>query len=142
TVAKNENTLELHLTDDLGSMKADVTKVRQILFNLLSNACKFTDHGTISLHVERNTIAGRDWVNFRVRDTGIGISPEQQANLFKEFAQADVSIARKYGGTGLGLAISHRFAQLMGGTIRVESAQGKGSTFIMDLPAQVSAEAV
>jgi signal transduction histidine kinase/ActR/RegA family two-component response regulator len=142
TVAKNENTLELHLAQDLGTVKADITKVRQILFNLLSNACKFTERGTISLHVERSTIGGQDWLNFRVRDTGIGINPEQQANLFKEFAQADVSIARKYGGTGLGLAISYRFAQLMGGTIHVESEQGKGSTFIMDLPAQVSPEAV
>jgi signal transduction histidine kinase/CheY-like chemotaxis protein len=142
TVAKNENTLELPLAPDLGTMKADITKVRQILFNLLSNACKFTDHGTISLHVERNAIGAQDWVRFSVSDTGIGISPEHQANLFKEFAQADVSIARKYGGTGLGLAISYRFAQLMGGTIRVESEKGKGSTFIMDLPAAVSADAI
>ncbi len=142
TVAKNDNRLELHLAENLGTVKADITKLRQILFNLLSNACKFTDHGTISLHAERDTLGGQDWIRCLVRDTGIGISPEQQANLFKEFAQADVSIARKYGGTGLGLAISHRFAQLMGGTIRVESEQGKGSTFIMELPAHVTGEAV
>ena len=141
TVTKNDNTMELHLSDDLGQMRADVTKVRQILFNLLSNACKFTEHGTISMNVDRIEAGGQQWIRFRVSDTGIGISAEQQENLFKEFAQADVSIARRYGGTGLGLAISHRFAQIMGGQICVESEQGKGSVFTVQLPACVTAEA-
>jgi len=141
TIAKNSNKLEIQLADDLGHMRADVTKVRQILFNLMSNACKFTNQGTISLDVERTTATNREWVRFRVSDTGIGISPEQQKNLFKEFAQADVSISRKYGGTGLGLAISHRFAQLMGGYFTAESEEGKGSVFTVYLPAKVTTEA-
>jgi signal transduction histidine kinase/DNA-binding NarL/FixJ family response regulator len=139
-IAKNANGLELHFSEDLGTMHSDVTKVRQVLANLLSNAAKFTEHGTISLDVRRENIAGQPWVRFRVRDTGIGISAEQQQNLFKEFAQADVSIARKYGGTGLGLAISHRFAQMMGGHMEVESEPGKGSTFTVALPAQIHTE--
>jgi CheY-like chemotaxis protein len=140
TGAKNGNKLVLHLSEGLGQMRADVTKVRQILFNLLSNACKFTEHGTVTMSVDRMEAAGHEWIRFRVGDTGIGISPEQQENLFKEFAQADVSIARRYGGTGLGLAISSRFAQMMGGQIGVESEQGKGSVFTVQLPAQVTAE--
>lgn len=140
-IAKNANKFELHVSEDLGTMHSDVTKVRQILANLLSNAAKFTDHGTISLDVHREDIAGQPWMRFRVRDTGIGISAEQQQNLFKEFAQADVSIARKYGGTGLGLAISHRFAQLMGGHMEVESEPGKGSVFMVALPAQIRSDA-
>jgi signal transduction histidine kinase/ActR/RegA family two-component response regulator len=139
-VAKNSNTFKLDLAEGLGQMRADVTKVRQILFNLLSNACKFTNDGTISMHADRAEFEDRQWIRFRVRDTGIGISPEQRKNLFQEFAQADVSIARKYGGTGLGLAISHRFAQLMGGRITVESELSKGSTFTVYLPATVTAE--
>jgi CheY-like chemotaxis protein len=121
-------------------MTADITKVRQVLFNLVSNACKFTDHGTISMHATRIEISGRQWIQFRVSDTGIGITREQLQKLFQEFAQADVSIARKYGGTGLGLAISHRFAQLMQGDISVESDPGKGSVFTVRLPSKVSAE--
>lgn len=140
-IAKNANTLELALPQDLGTMHSDVTKVRQILANLLSNAAKFTDHGKISLEVHREDVAGQPWLHFRVRDTGIGISSEQQQNLFKEFAQADVSIARKYGGTGLGLAISHRFAQLMGGHMSVESEPGKGSVFTVSLPEQIRYDA-
>jgi signal transduction histidine kinase/CheY-like chemotaxis protein len=141
TVAKNDNTLEIHLSEGLGQMRADVTKVRQILLNLLSNACKFTEHGNIGMSVDRLEVEGHQWVRFRVSDTGIGISPEQQENLFKEFSQADVSIARRYGGSGLGLAISNRFAQMMGGQISVESEQGKGSVFTLQLPAYVTAEA-
>jgi signal transduction histidine kinase/CheY-like chemotaxis protein len=140
TVAKNNNTLAIHLSEDLGQMRADITKVRQILFNLLSNACKFTERGTITLDVDRTENDGQPWIRFCVRDTGIGISPEQQENLFKEFTQADVSISRKYGGTGLGLSISHRFAHLMGGQIGVESEQGKGSAFTVGLPVNVTAE--
>src|SRR5438046_431762 len=138
---KNANRVVVNLADDVGSMQADVTKVRQILFNLLSNACKFTDHGTITVDVERQT-RDQDWITFRVSDTGIGMTPEQQFKLFQDFAQADASIARKYGGTGLGLAISSRFAEMMQGHINVESQLGEGSTFTVDLPASVSAEAV
>jgi signal transduction histidine kinase/CheY-like chemotaxis protein len=139
-VSKNSNQLELDLSENLGMMTADITKVRQILFNLVSNACKFTDHGTISLHATPTVIGGRQWIQFRVTDTGIGITRDQLQNLFQEFAQADVSIARKYGGTGLGLAISHRFAQLMQGDISVESEPGMGSVFTVRLPVKVSAE--
>jgi signal transduction histidine kinase/ActR/RegA family two-component response regulator len=139
-IAKNANTFQLRMQEDAGTMRADITKVRQILLNLLSNACKFTEHGTISLDVDRLATAGQDWIRFRVGDTGIGITAEQQENLFQEFAQADVSIARKYGGTGLGLAISHRFVQLMKGRITVESVPGQGSIFTVQLPAQVAVE--
>jgi signal transduction histidine kinase/CheY-like chemotaxis protein len=139
--AKNGNTIRLHVSKNLGAMHADVTKVRQILFNLLSNACKFTDHGTISVDVDESKFEGRDWIRFRVSDTGIGITAKQKENLFHEFSQADASIARKYGGTGLGLAITYRFVQLMKGRISVESESGKGATFTVHLPAQVVAEA-
>jgi signal transduction histidine kinase/CheY-like chemotaxis protein len=138
--AKNGNTIRLYVAKSLGAMHADITKVRQILFNLLSNACKFTDHGTISVDVDENKFQGRDWIRFRVSDTGIGITAKQKENLFLEFSQADASIARKYGGTGLGLAITYRFVQLMKGRISVESEPGKGATFTVHLPAQVVAE--
>src|SRR5437660_946580 len=140
-VEKNRNTLHVRLADQVGMMRADITKVRQILFNLLSNACKFTDHGSISVDVDRRLDDGRDWIRFEVVDSGIGIGAKQKENLFKEFAQADTSIARKYGGTGLGLAISYRFVQLMKGRIRVQSEPGRGATFTVDLPAQVRIEA-
>jgi signal transduction histidine kinase/ActR/RegA family two-component response regulator len=139
-IEKNTNAFHLRMQEDMGTMQADITKVRQILLNLLSNACKFTDHGTVSLDVDRMVTAGNDWIRFRVGDTGIGITAEQQENLFQEFAQADVSIARKYGGTGLGLAISHRFVQLMKGHITVESVPGQGSVFTVQLPAQAAVE--
>src|SRR5712675_1162618 len=138
--AKNGNSIHVHLADNVNLMRADITKVRQILFNLLSNACKFTDHGTISLNVDQITVADRNWIQFRVSDTGIGISAKQKQNLFQEFAQADASIARKYGGTGLGLAITHRFVQLMKGSIWVESETGQGAVFTVRLPAQVVTE--
>jgi signal transduction histidine kinase/DNA-binding NarL/FixJ family response regulator len=139
-ISKNSNTVQVRLAEGLGEMRADITKVRQILFNLLSNASKFTDHGTISVDVDRSTDQGEDWVRFQVTDSGIGINAKQKANLFKEFTQADVSIARKYGGTGLGLAISYRYAQLMKGRISVESEPGKGSVFTVHLPANVTTE--
>jgi signal transduction histidine kinase/FixJ family two-component response regulator len=138
---KNANQLQIHLSEDLGTIHADITKVRQILLNLLSNACKFTDHGQIDLRVHRRSVHGKEWIRFAVIDTGIGITPEQQWNLFQEFAQADGSIARKYGGTGLGLAISSRFVEMMHGHIGVESQPGTGSTFTVDIPAHVAAEA-
>ena len=139
-IAKNSNTIEVRVPEELGAMRADITKVRQILFNLLSNASKFTDHGAISIDVDRSTDEGQDWIRFRVADTGIGITPKQKANLFQEFTQADVSIARKYGGTGLGLAISYRYVKLMKGRISVESEPGQGSVFTVHLPAKVTTE--
>src|SRR3982074_2288969 len=138
--AKNANSIRVHLAENVSVMNADITKVRQILFNLLSNACKFTDHGTITVDVDQIKVENRDWIQFRVSDTGIGISAKQKENLFQEFAQADASIARKYGGTGLGLAITHRFVQLMKGQINVESEPGQGAIFTVQLPAQVVIE--
>jgi PAS domain S-box-containing protein len=136
-VAKNENRLELRCAPGLGTMRSDATRIRQVLLNLLSNACKFTDHGLITLDVTR---LGPD-VMFRVRDTGIGMTPEQLGRLFEAFAQAEASTAAKYGGTGLGLAISRRFCQLMGGDVDVASAVGLGSTFTVRLPAEGPPEA-
>jgi len=138
--AKNANSIHVHVAENVTVMKADITKVRQILFNLLSNACKFTDHGAISVDVDQIKVVDREWIQFKVSDTGIGISAKQRENLFHEFAQADASIARKYGGTGLGLAITHRFVQLMKGQINVESEPGQGATFTVQLPAQVVIE--
>jgi len=139
--AKNDNALKMYLSDDIGNMRADLTKVRQILSNLLSNACKFTDSGTVSITGERMKQDGQEWICFEVADTGIGITPKQQENLFKEFAQADTSISRKYGGTGLGLAITYSFVHLMKGRISVASEPGHGSTFTVHLPAEVTANA-
>ena len=139
-ISKNSNRIQVHLAQDLGTMRADITKVRQILYNLLSNASKFTDHGTISVDVDRSAEGDQDWIRFRIADTGIGITPKQKRNLFQEFTQADVSIARKYGGTGLGLAISYRYVRLMKGRISVESEPGQGSVFTIHLPAKVTTE--
>ena len=136
-VQKNRNTLEVEAGDALGLMHADVTKVRQCLFNLLSNACKFTERGTIRLRGTREPVAGRDRMRFEVSDSGIGMTPEQMDNLFEAFAQADASTARKYGGTGLGLALSRHFCRRMGGDITVTSEPGKGSTFTMEVPVEV-----
>jgi PAS domain S-box-containing protein len=132
-VIKNSNRFQLVGSEDMGSMRADVTKVRQSLFNLLSNACKFTEHGTITLEVKRE--GGR--ILFIVTDTGIGITPEQIERLFEAFTQADASMTRRFGGTGLGLVISRRFCRMMGGDIQVESELGKGTTFTITLPANV-----
>ncbi len=137
-VEKNANSLKVHFSEDLGTMHTDRTKVRQALFNLLSNACKFTERGTISLTVEQEWEGDRPWISFRVSDTGIGMTPDQVDKLFEPFTQADNSITRKYSGTGLGLAISKRFCDLMGGDITVESEYGKGTTFTVRLPAKVS----
>jgi PAS domain S-box-containing protein len=135
--AKRANTLEVDCGDDLGTMRADLTKVRQSLFNLLSNSSKFTEKGTISLAVSRLSTGDGDWIMFRVSDTGIGMTAEQIARLFQPFAQAGASIAREYGGTGLGLVISRHFCQMMGGDIAVQSQPGRGSTFTVILPGQV-----
>jgi adenylate cyclase len=111
----------------------DPMRLRQILLNLLSNACKFTKQGEVALRVRRVT-DGRDWVEFAVSDTGVGMTPEQQARLFEDFTQADSSTARRYGGTGLGLAITRKLARMMGGDVAVVSEAGKGSTFTVRLP--------
>jgi signal transduction histidine kinase len=118
-------------------MRADTTKVRQSLLNLLSNACKFTEKGTIKLHVVRDQRAETERLMFEVTDTGIGMSAEQLNNLFQPFMQADASTTRKYGGSGLGLAISQHFCNMMGGYITAESTLGEGSTFCIRLPAHV-----
>jgi signal transduction histidine kinase/CheY-like chemotaxis protein len=137
---RNSNRLELVVNGVVGAMNADITKVRQILFNLLSNACKFTENGTVTLQVERQR-GTEDRLFFRVSDTGSGMTPQQQQNLFQYFAQADSSTARKYGGTGLGLAISQRFTHMMRGEIHVTSTMGSGSTFTLELPANVTVDA-
>jgi signal transduction histidine kinase/CheY-like chemotaxis protein len=130
-VAKNANKFELKCPPDNGSMRTDLTKLRQTLFNLLSNACKFTEKGKVTLEIARRA---DHMVSFAVTDTGIGMTPDQMGKLFGEFVQADASTTRKYGGTGLGLAISRKFCRLLGGDITVESAPGRGSTFTAILP--------
>jgi hypothetical protein len=136
--AKNANRLEVQCPEAAGTMRADLTKVRQALFNLLSNACKFTDRGTVSLAVAREVVDGRESMMFRVSDTGIGMSPEQLSRLFEAFSQADAATTRRYGGTGLGLALSRRLCRMMGGDVTVESVAGQGSTFTIRLPVLVA----
>ncbi|MCU1255638.1 MAG: domain S-box [Candidatus Angelobacter sp.] len=136
-IAKNGNELRCELAKDIGIMVADSVKVRQTLFNLLSNASKFTEHGIITLSAEAFRKAGAEWIRFQVRDTGIGMTPEQTAKLFSAFTQADSSVASKYGGTGLGLAISRHFCRMMGGNISVASENGQGTTFTVELPRKV-----
>jgi PAS domain S-box-containing protein len=138
-IDRKSNRLELRCPREFGTMFADVTKVRQALFNLLSNASKFTERGVVTLEARRETRDGCEWLFFSVSDTGIGMTPEQLGRLFKPFAQADASTTRKYGGTGLGLAITRRFAQLMGGDVTVSSEYGQGTTFTLSLPAEVTA---
>jgi signal transduction histidine kinase/DNA-binding response OmpR family regulator len=136
---KNGNRLEVDCAPDAGKMYADVTKVRQVLLNLLSNASKFTKDGTVTITVRRVATPDRgERLRFDVRDSGIGMTEDQIARLFQAFSQADASTTRKFGGTGLGLAISRHFCRMMGGNITVQSELGKGSTFSVDLPAQVS----
>jgi signal transduction histidine kinase len=155
-IEKNNNKLILHCADQLSTMHADLTKVRQNLFNLLSNAAKFTESGTITLTVVKeeggrikeekdssffvpypSSLPPSPFILFQVSDTGIGMTPEQIACVFQAFTQADASTTRKYGGTGLGLAITKYFCQMMGGDIQVESELGTGSTFTMWLPVTV-----
>ena len=135
-VAKKGNTLVLDLADDLGIAHTDQTKLRQCLINLLSNAAKFTENGQITLSAVQEGIAGSTSLVFRVTDTGIGMSPEQQAKLFERFTQADASTTRRFGGTGLGLAITRAFATMLGGQIDVASREGEGTTFTIRIPAQ------
>jgi signal transduction histidine kinase/DNA-binding response OmpR family regulator len=136
-IGKKGNKLALEFPEDIGTMHADATKLRQMLLNLLSNASKFTEQGTITLRVSRLAGMGGDIIELAIIDTGIGMTPEQLARLFQAFSQADASTASKYGGTGLGLAISKQFAQLMKGDISVSSVAGTGSTFTIRLPANV-----
>jgi CheY-like chemotaxis protein len=134
-IERNRNTLEVRVEGELGRMRSDPTKVRQNLFNLLSNAAKFTQDGRITLSARRLVRDGGQWLEFRVADTGIGMTQEQLAKLFQAFTQADASTTRHYGGTGLGLAITKHFCRMLGGDVQVESEYGQGSTFTILLPA-------
>jgi PAS domain S-box-containing protein len=136
-VTYNNNALHVQVAPEVDRMYADATKLRQCLLNLLSNACKFTDHGTVSVTVTRQTTAADDWLLFQVQDTGIGMTSTQLAKLFQPFTQADASTTRRYGGTGLGLALSQRLCLMQGGSITVESAVGQGSLFTLRLPVTV-----
>ena len=118
----------------LGEMHADITRVRQILLNLISNAAKFAQDGSVTLAVTAEEVEGADWMIFTISDTGIGMTEEQLGNLFHAFKQADASTTRRFGGTGLGLVISRRLSRLMGGDIAVQSEAGKGSVFTVCLP--------
>jgi signal transduction histidine kinase len=133
---KNQNTLEIDVPEGAGKMESDVTKLRQMLFNLISNAAKFTEEGTIRLEVTRSNRERAEWLTFAVSDTGIGMTPEQLELVFEEFSQAETTTTRDYGGTGLGLPITRRFCELLGGNIRAASEVGKGSRFEIDLPAK------
>jgi signal transduction histidine kinase/CheY-like chemotaxis protein len=135
----NKNELVLECPPDIGAVRADSMRLRQVLLNLLSNACKFTKAGKVALAVTRTQSDGRAWVEFAVSDSGIGMTEEQVGRLFQEFMQADASTTREFGGTGLGLAITRKLAELMGGDIRVASTQGKGSTFTVRLPVDTAA---
>jgi signal transduction histidine kinase len=130
---KNHNRLIVEAQQNLGALTADPMRLKQILLNLLSNACKFTKEGEVALRV-RKVADGRDWVELAVADTGIGLTAEQQAKLFQDFTQADSLTARRYGGTGLGLAITRKLARMMGGDVTVMSEPGKGSVFTVRLP--------
>lgn len=134
---KNKNRIEITAPEDLGMMHTDVIKLRQTLFNLLGNACKFTESGTVTLEAWREAHTQGDWILFRVTDTGIGIAPEVMPQLFQPFVQADASTTRKFGGTGLGLAISRHFCRMMGGDLSASSTLGKGSIFTVRLPAHI-----
>jgi GAF domain-containing protein len=137
---QNKNRLVVETQEKLGALTVDPMRLRQILLNLLSNACKFTTQGEVRLKV-RKVVDGRTWIEFAVADTGIGMTAEQQAKLFAEFTQADSSTAQRYGGTGLGLAITRKLARMMGGDVTVASEPGKGSVFTVRLPGRVGAPA-
>jgi signal transduction histidine kinase len=130
---QNKNRLVVEVQEELGTITVDPMRLRQILLNLLSNACKFTKEGEVRLRARR-VANGRDWIEFAVSDTGIGMTAEQQAKLFEEFSQADRTTAQRFGGTGLGLALSRKLARMMGGDVTVTSELGKGSVFTVRLP--------
>ena len=134
---KNGNHLQVHCPPDIGTLHSDRTKLKQNLLNLLSNATKFTSSGTVTLTIDRDPSRPDSPVTFKVQDTGIGMTPEQVAKLFSPFAQADASTTKRYGGTGLGLAITRHFCEILGGSIRVDSTAGVGSTFTMVLPSRL-----
>ncbi len=136
-VEKNKNHLDVSCPPEVQTSTTDVTKLRQVLLNLLSNASKFTKEGKITFSVAREARSDKEWLVFSVKDSGIGMNEAQLSKLFQAFSQADASTTRKYGGTGLGLAISRKFCQMMGGDITVESEPGKGSTFFVNLPVEV-----
>ena len=130
--------LNIHCADDVGTIRVDLMKTRQILLNLFSNAAKFTSDGTITLDVRRERAGGDQSVVFTVTDSGVGMTQEQTSKIFDPFTQADVTTTRKYGGTGLGLAIVSRFCRLMGGEVSVVSEPGLGSCFTVRLPIEVA----
>jgi adenylate cyclase len=132
---QNKNRLVVESQNDLGAITIDAMRLRQILLNLLSNACKFTKEGEVTLRARKD---GGDWIELAVADTGIGMTPEQLAKLFEEFSQAEATTAQKFGGTGLGLAISRKLARMMGGDVTVASEPGKGSVFTVRLPVGAS----
>jgi signal transduction histidine kinase len=134
-VAKNGNQVVVHCDAKIGLMHADQMRLRQALLNLMSNANKFTEKGTVTIAARQGQENGRGWITLSVADTGIGMTAEQMGKLFQEFSQASSTTASKYGGTGLGLVISRRFCQMMGGDITVASEPGKGSVFTVRLPA-------
>jgi signal transduction histidine kinase/DNA-binding response OmpR family regulator len=134
-LARKGNALTVKAGEGLGAAKTDAAKLRQCLTNLLSNAAKFTARGQITLSADRTERHGTDWLSFSVADTGIGMSPEQQAKLFQRFTQADASTTRRFGGTGLGLAITRAFVRMLGGDVTVASKAGEGTTFTLEIPA-------
>ena len=134
---QNKNRLMAEVQDDLGTITIDPMRLRQVLLNLLSNACKFTKEGEVKLRASR-VRNGRDWIELSVADTGIGMTAEQQAKLFEEFTQADASTAQRFGGTGLGLAITRKLARMMDGDVTVASEPGKGSVFTVRLPSSAT----
>jgi CheY-like chemotaxis protein len=133
---KNGNTLNVVYDESIGQIHCDLVKVRQSLINLLSNACKFTEAGTVELSAQRVVKANQEFILFAVKDSGIGMSEDQLARIFTAFGQADNSTTRRYGGTGLGLTITQHFAEMLGGELSVTSEPGKGSVFTLELPAQ------
>ncbi|HEV2689166.1 MAG TPA: CHASE3 domain-containing protein, partial [Bryobacteraceae bacterium] len=137
-VGQNRNQLAVDCADDAGAMHSDISKIRQVLFNLLTNALKFTSDGTVTLQVRRSQEHEQPWITFTVSDTGVGMTLQQMDRLFEAFTQAENSTSSKYGGTGLGLAISRQFCRMLGGDISVSSEPEKGSTFVVRLPANVA----
>lgn len=137
-IEQNSNKLVVQYKPGIGTMQADMTKVRQTIYNLLSNATKFTANGTITVTMAVKRFQDRDWLQVQVSDTGIGMTAEQIRNIFNPFTQADPSTTREYGGTGLGLALSQHYCRMMGGDLLVESEPGKGSTFTIQLPLHVA----